>query len=69
MILRKESFGGLLKNIDGKLFKVDDLGYKVLKLLFSGYSKNDIANVLSINEEETKIFFDKLENLGILNEE
>ena len=63
--LRKESFGGLLKNSDGKLYKVDDSGYNAIRLFMNGKSPKEIINELDADERETNNFFKELELLGI----
>ena len=63
--LRKESFGGLLKNSDGKLYMVDDSGYNAVRLFMNGKSPKQIINELNADEREANKFFKDLEHLGI----
>jgi hypothetical protein len=63
--LRKESFGGLLKNSDGKLYKVDVSGYNAVRLFMNGNSPEEITNELDVGKKEADNFFRDLELLGI----
>jgi len=65
--LRKESFGGLLMNSDGRLFKVDKSGFDVLRLFMDGANPSKIVKKLNVNEREAEHFFKKLKQLGIVS--
>jgi hypothetical protein len=68
IMLRKESFGGLLKNNDGKLYKTDDSGFNAIKLYLDGKTQEEIIKDLNVEKEEADNFFKKLKLLGISNE-
>ena len=63
--LRKEPFGGLLKNFDGKLYKLDDMGYKALELYFQDKTPEDIIKKLDLKPEIANNFFSEINHLGI----
>ena len=63
--LRKEAFGGLLKNTDGKLYKVDDTGFHAIRLFMAGKAPVEIIRELNADKEEAYQFFKELELLGI----
>lgn len=63
--LREESFGGLLKNSDGKLYRVDDSGYNAIRLFMNGKSPEEITNKLDVDKREADNFFKELKLLGI----
>ena len=63
--LRKETFGGLLKNYDGKLYKVDDSGYNAIRLFMNGKSREEIINELGADKKEVNDFLKELEHIGI----
>jgi len=63
--LRKESFGGLLKNTDGKLYKLDNSGFIAIRMLMDGKIPEEIVKELNIRKKEAYHFFDKLQRLGI----
>ena len=65
--LRKETFGGLLMNSDGKLYKVDGPGYNAIKLYMEGGKPSQIIEELKENDNEINRFFKKLEQLGIVS--
>lgn len=65
--LRKESFGGLLMNSDGKLYKVDKSGYDALEMFINGRKLDEVINTLNVSKKEASQFFNKLEQLGIMS--
>ena len=65
--LRKESFGGLLLNSDGKLYKVDISGYKAIKLYMDGKVPCQIIEELQVDKKEVDQFFKELKQIGIVS--
>lgn len=65
--LRKESFGGLLMNSDGKLYKVDTSGYNAIKLYMAGKQPSQIIEELNESETTGNHFFEELEKIGIMS--
>ena len=63
--IRKESFGGLLKVADGKIYKLDNNGYDFVKQYKMGNPLGKICNTLSITEKEGLEFVEKLNEIGV----
>ena len=65
--LRKESFGGLLMNSDGKLYKIDKSGYDALLLYMAGKQPSQIIKELNESKDIVDQFFKELKNIGIVS--
>ena len=63
--LRKESFGGLLQNSDGKIYRLDDEGYVFIKKMIEGKSFQQTCDELSIKKNEAMNFKEYLDQQGV----
>jgi len=63
--LRKESFGGLLQAMDGKIYVLDEEGYEFVEKYEGGSTIEEICEDFNMSVEEGKQFTKKLNHLGL----
>jgi len=63
--LRKESFGGLLQAVDGKIFKLDNSAYDFIKQYRTSVPIEKICKSLNISIEEGHQFTKQFDKLGV----
>jgi len=63
--MRKEEFGGLVQNTDGRIYKTDKKGVEVIQRLMNRQSLYNISNEMNVDKYELDNFVSKLQEIGI----
>lgn len=63
--MREECFGGLIQNIDGKIYKIDKQGFEVVRHLKKKKPLEEISSEMNISKDGLLSFVNYLQSLGI----
>jgi len=67
--IREERFGGLIQNVDGKIYKIDKQAFEVIRRLKDKQSLDKISNEMNIDRNKLLNFINDLNFLDLkLNE-